>query len=177
MEDTRKSAEILEEIVEYFVEQGLSQKTEIGWIPEIQLQSYRTVTDLFNKMSDEDEKKDHNISLDVCLMWCMFAGIGGALLWHYDWGEIKDKYLLDALLERSSLDCMDEYVLELLGHPIDTPEGYRLGWEMRTLSRKILSENVEALKKGGESFKEQFKEMAIAMFTYGVAYGLETLGM
>ena len=167
---------ILDRLSKYAVETGISQKTKIGMIPEINMQAEHVTTNLFNELSDYYEAQGKTLNLEAFMSWCAFAGIGGSYLWHYKWSEIKDTGVWRHLSDNTNINELDEYVLKMVGNPIDTNEGKRIWSICRALGNESFDFFSEEINDS-ETAMKQIKEMAKALFNYGVAYGLEMLGM
>lgn len=173
----RNAQVVLEDISKTAFSLGLISKPSVSLIPEVNLQAGSIVTEIIKTMMEASDSEGSQVDPTIIMMWCAFAGIGGALLWNDEFEVLRDRPLLDVLIEKRGFDFLDEYVLDQIGKPIESPEGLKLGGNIKILGMKANSDNSKALKNNGELFVKQFVEIGKAMFYFGVGYGLEVRGL
>jgi len=140
-------------------------------IPEIMTEAKRTCHLIFQDMIKEEDGRNPTL----WLAWGAYAGMGAVWHWQIDWNNLKYKGVAETLLEPRGSFAMDEYVLDAIGIPFDSPEGKKLGQDIYNLAMWTFI----------EFMKDSSKDLAIkvaleamqSMYLFGMVYEMERLGM
>lgn len=141
-------------------------------IPEIMMQAPHVCKEMFDNL--KKEVKDINQFLVFTPMWCAFAGIGAVAMWNDNWPQLRDKGIIESLIEERGYFAMDEYVMDYIGIGWGTEDCNLVRWVLRALSEKLVEQAVLDEETLDLPF---FAEALKAMYMYGMIFEMSRLGM
>lgn len=146
---------------------------DVPVVPE--LLRYLNICNTFsNQIMEIAEEQGLENTDRMIAVWCALAGAGAVVLWDKDWESLKEKGLEASLLEPRGLDCMDEYVLSLMGIDINDEDAFNVIVTDLTGAYLIVASQVPL---NNDNYARQFKEIKIAMYLFGMIMGMARLGM
>jgi len=170
------SGVILAEIYKKAQEKGFVNNKSVITIPELNMQANHVTANIFNYLADLFESNGQSINVEIISTFCMFAGIGSILLWDKDWTGLSSKGIFESLIAPKGVDAIDDYVMELMGFEDTNYSTSKNAMRMKVMGQFLTATAMEIAEDNIEKI-EQFQQIIIAMFNFGVAYGAELLGM
>lgn len=140
------------------------------------MQAMPVTLQILNGLTDAFKKEGKPVNVEIVSSFCMFAGIASILLWDKDWSSLKNKGIYESLIEPKGIDAIDDFAMELMGF-----EDINYSTSKEAMRMKIIGQysNAVAMKFTEKNLGkiEQYQQIIIAMFNFGIAYGAELLGM
>lgn len=153
---------------------GFISSESAPFIPEILTQCSEVYVKIFRAINEF--AKTHTVSnvMSLTYMWSAFTGMGAVYHWHYDWGTLSREGIFETLTKERGIDEMDEYVLDIIGINHQSSEGKEIFCLIKELADYCL-ENI--IKSNAETTPDRVLDGAKAMFTFGMVFEMNRLGM
>ena len=141
-------------------------------IPEIMVQAPQVCGEIFDNLKEETDSIDQFAFLTP--LWCAYAGMGAVAMWNDDWPKLRDKGIVESLIEERGYFAMDEFVTDYIGVGWDTDESKSIRSVLNSFSHYILD---QALIDDETVDMPYYFEALKAMYMYGMIYEMSRLGM
>ena len=115
----KRAAELWWKLLQYGIKEEFIQNTdEVPSIPEIMIQAKSVSGEIHTHLLRLNKKEfflDPLNYMMTSLGWSAYAGMGSTYHWHLNREELKAKGIYETLTAERGLDCMDEYVTDIIG--------------------------------------------------------------
>ena len=173
---------LLSSMCETAGEASILPSAEIKHIPELCMQAPAVARKVISGVADniQNDRGFFNPVTDseICLVFCVYAGLGAFLEWNLDWPALRDKGIFEKLCEKYGIFAMDEFVAErYTGKTAQSPEAKALASDIgRVVSPLWISlfGGLDGVPDDAafDQLTKRFARYGEACFWFGVNYGL-----
>jgi hypothetical protein len=137
---------------------------------------YMEQDSVVSQMISAINKVEPDASPDTIIAWCCFAGIGAVVHDRKNTEEVHKKGVFNILTRERGVFAMDEYVLDLIGAPLQTQEGKNITIHIMGLARLCL-DRLATVQKNVQDTSSLFIDACQVMYLYGISLESKRLGI
>lgn len=147
-------------------------------IPEIWARADDAMNDLYCGILGQYPANADSLSIYAVLFgYSMYAGLGAVALWDADWPSLRARGIYRSLTEPRGVDCMDEYVTELLGYTYNSQYGRKLTRDLQGMMPVVLNAACYRLPDERPRNTTHLHNCMVALFYFGAVMEMQRLGM
>jgi tetratricopeptide (TPR) repeat protein len=172
--DDKFFVELIRELVSNGVNKGYITD-KLPYVPEISMLQTQYISRCFNELKRIGETGVQ--LLELSLVWAFYGGMGAVVYWNTKWDELQNSGIYECLATERGVDCLDEFVTDLIGMKWESNEEIRLRefiFESKNIAMTYMSKNTSDKNNNAATM---FQDTMKAMFQLGVGFELNRLGM